>query len=174
MNIENNELILNDIESRRAFLFTLEWLLALMERYSSPLKFGLVHIEFGSNHELGEAVGVHEAFKQLASLTASLTNTFRKTDIIARDVTDFWVIVPYTTDVEKINDKILRIFQTAKHQGLNVVDREISIFELPLTSTKTQNIPTHALEFLEYLKENKQHFASHVFRLSANAECIFS
>jgi hypothetical protein len=170
LDAENNQLILNDIESRRVFLFTLEWLLALMERYTSPLQFGLVHIEFGSHHELGEAVGVHEAFKQLASLTASLTNAFRKTDIVARDATDFWVIVPYTNDVENINEKILDIFETAKHHGLKVVDREISIFELPLNADKTSNIPSHALEFLAYLKEHRQQLARHSFRLSANVE----
>jgi hypothetical protein len=169
MNTENNKLILNDIESRRVFLFTLEWLLALMGRYSSPLHFGLAYIKLGNNHELGETFGALEAFKQLASLTASLTSTFRKTDLVARDFTDFWVIVPYTTDAEKINNKILGILQEAEHNGLNVVDREISIFELPLTSTEALNIPTNAIEFLEYLKENKQQFASYVFRLSANA-----
>lgn len=170
MNIEYNELMVNDIESRRAFLFTLEWLLALMKRYSSPLQFGLVHIEYGSNHELGETFGVHEVFKQLASLTASLTSAFRKTDIVGRDVTDFWVIVPYTAENEKLHDKIFSVLQDAKHKGLNVVDREISIFSLPLASTATeaQDAPVEALKFLEYLKENKQHFASHVFRLSAS------
>lgn len=82
--------------------------------------------------------------------------------------------MPYATDVEKINDKILDIFQAAKHQGLKVVDREIYIFELPLTINKTSNIPSHALEFLEYLKEHKQQLASHVFRLSANVDGMHS
>ena len=49
MNIENNKLVMSDIESRRAFLFTLEWLLALLKRYKNSLQFGLVHIEFGTN-----------------------------------------------------------------------------------------------------------------------------
>lgn len=169
MNTENNELILSDIESRRVFLFTLEWLLALMKRYSTPLHFGLVYIKFGNNHEIGEIFGINEAFKQLTSLTSSLTATFRKTDLITRDFTDFWVIVPYAADAEKINDKILSILQEAEHHCLNVVDREISIFELPFTSVEAPNIPTAAIEFLEYLKENKQQFARYVFRLPARA-----
>jgi hypothetical protein len=138
-----------------------------MERYSSPLHFGLVHIKLGDNHELAETVGINEAFKQLTALTMSLTATFRKTDLVARDFTDFWVIVPYTKDAERINDKILDIFQEAESHSLNAVDREVSIFELPLTSTKVQNMPTTALEFLGYLKENKQSLATHTFRLSA-------
>jgi hypothetical protein len=167
MSIESNELVANDIESRRAFLFTLEWLLALHERYSCPLHFGLVHIKLGDNHELAETVGINEAFKQLTALTMSLAATFRKTDLVARDFTDFWVIVPYTKDAEKINNKILNIFQEAESHGLNAVDREVSVFELPLISTQTQKRPTNALEFLGYLKENKQALASHTFRLSA-------
>lgn len=174
IDIENNELLMKDIESRRAFLFTLEWLLALLKRYSSSLQFGLVHIELGSNHELGETFGVQEAFKQLALLSMSLTNDFRKTDIITRDVTSFWVIVPYTSDSEKIHDKILNIFQTTKHKDLNVIDREISIFELPLRSAEALNAPSNALEFLEYLKENKRQLASDIFKLSANAEFVYS
>jgi hypothetical protein len=168
MNTENNKLILNGIESHRVFLFTLEWLLALMARYSSTLPFDLVYIKLGNNHELGETFGALEALNQLSSFTSSLTSAFRKTDLVTRDFTDFWVIAPYTADSEKINDKILGVIQEATHHCLNVVDLEISIFEFPLTSIEALNIPTSAIEFLEYLKENKQQFASHVFRLSAN------
>ncbi len=168
MNIEYNELMVTDIESRRAFAFTLEWLLAIMKRYSSPLQFGLVHIDYGSNNELAETLGMREVFKQLASLTVSLKSAFRKTDIVTREVTDFWVIVPYIAENEKLYDKIVGILHDAKHKGLNIVDREISIFLMPLLPATAENAPEEALKFLEYLKENKQLLASHVFMLTAN------
>lgn len=175
MNIENNKLVMSDIESRRAFLFTLEWLLALLKRYKNSLQFGLVHIEFGTNHELAEAIGVQEAFKRLAMLTTSFSSTFRKTDIVARDAKDFWVIVPYVSDSEKIHDKILAIFDLEQHHDLNTVDREISIFSLPLVATTLDTtesgadaVPTTALEFLGYLKENRKRLASSVIKLSAD------
>lgn len=173
-NDNNNALIKKEIESRRAFLFTLEWLLALLNRYSSSIQFDLVHIELGSDHELGEAFGVQEAFKQLALLTTSLTNDFRKTDIITRNVTDYWIIVPYDSNREQIQTKIVDIFNASKHQDLNIINREISIFSLPLASSETITNLTSAIEFLEYLKANKKELASKKFTLSANYEFINS
>jgi hypothetical protein len=170
----NNTLIKKEIESRRAFLFTLEWLLALLNRYSSSIQFDLVHIELGSDHELGEAFGVQEAFKQLALLTTSLTNDFRKTDIMTRNVTDYWIIVPYDSNREQIQTKIIDILNTSKHKDLNIINREISIFSLPLASSVAITNITSAIEFLEYLKANKKQLASQRFTLSANYEFINS
>ena len=170
----NNALIKKEIESRRAFLFTLEWLLALLNRYSSSIQFDLVHIELGSEHELGEAFGVQEAFKQLALLTTSLTNDFRKTDIMTRNVTDYWIIVPYDSNREQIQTKIVDIFNTSKHKDLNIINREISIFSLPLASSEAITNITSAIEFLEYLKANKKELASQKFTLSASYEFINS
>ena len=168
----NNVQIKKEIEARRAFLFTLEWLLALLNRYSSSIQFDLVHIELGSDHELGEAFGVQEAFKQLALLTTSLTNDFRKTDLIARHVTDYWIIVPYDSNREQIQTKIVDIFNATKHKDLNIINREISIFSLPLAKTDAITNLTSAIEFLEYLKTNKKELASKKFTLSANNEFI--
>ncbi len=170
----DNNLIKKEIQSRRAFLFTLEWLLALLNRYSSSIQFDLVHIELGSDHELGEAFGVQEAFKQLALLTTSLTNDFRKTDLIARHVTDYWIIVPYDSNREQIQNKIVDIFHASKHKDLNIINREISIFELPLAKSEAITNLTSAIEFLEYLKANKKELASKKFTLSANYEFINS
>ena len=170
----DNVLLKKEIESRRAFLFTLEWLLALLNRYSSSIQFDLVHIELGSDHELGEAFGAQEAFKQLALLTTSLTNDFRKTDIITRNVTDYWIIVPYDSNREQIQTKIVDIFQASKHKDLNIINREISIFSLPLDSSEAITNLTSATEFLEYLKENRKELASQTFKLSANYEFINS
>ena len=109
---------------------------------------------------------------------------FRVTDIVARNGTDFWVIAPYTYDEDKIYDKVIGIIGSAKHHGLNMVDREITIYPLPLASVEAKKAlihasvntpfkspveaPLKALEFLEYLKNNKQQFASHVFRVPAS------
>jgi hypothetical protein len=170
----SNALIKKEIESRRVFLFTLEWLLALLNRYSSSIQFDLVHIELGSDHELGEAFGVQEAFKQLALLTTSLTNDFRKTDIMTRHVTDYWIIVPYDSNREQIQTKIIDIFHASKHQELNIINREISIFSLPLASSEAMTNLTSAIEFLEYLKANKRALVSQIFTLSANYEFVDS
>ncbi len=168
----NNALIKKEIESRRVFLFTLEWLLALLNRYSSSIQFDLVHIELGSDHELGEAFGAQEAFKQLALLTTSLAQDFRKTDIMTRNVTDYWIIVPYDSNREQIQTKIVDIFHATKHKDLNIINREIAIFSLPLAASEAISNISSAIEFLEYLKANKKQLASQIFKLSADFEWI--
>lgn len=172
MEYDSNELLQREIESRRIFLFTLEWLLALLNRYASSIQFDLVHIELGSDHELGETFGVQEAFKQLALLTTSLTQDFRKTDVITRYVTDFWIIIPYDSNKERIQNKILDIFLKSKHHDLNLINREISIFSLPMTNSEAISSLTNGLEFLQYLKENKKRLADKTLKLSANFELM--
>lgn len=166
--INDNELIKKEIEARRVFLFTLEWLLALLNRYSSSIQFDLVHIELGSEHELGETFGAQEAFKQMALLTTSLNRDFRKTDIITRHVTDYWIIIPYDSNKEQIKTKIIDIFNTSTHSNLNLINREISIFSLPLATSDMITNLTSAIELLEYLKANKKTLASHIFTLAAS------
>lgn len=166
----SNEFLQKEIELRRTFLFTLEWLLALLNRYASSIQFDLVHIELGSDHELGETFGVQEAFTQLALLTTSLTQGFRKTDVITRYVTDFWIIIPYDSNKEQIQNKILEIFQKSKHHDLNLINREISIFSLPLKNSEGISALTNGLEFLEYLKAHKKQLADKTLKLSANLE----
>lgn len=160
-------MVRQDIEARTHFVHTLEWLIAVMHRYSSPIQFGLVHIAHGDKNELGETYGAQEAIRQLAGVTHSLKKAFRKTDLVARDGSDFWVIIPYTPATEKIYDKVLGILQAADHDGLRVVERETSIFSLPmnLTELNKESAQLTALEFLAHLKEHKLSYASHTFRL---------
>lgn len=163
-----NEDVINDIVALRTFIITLEWVMALMKRFSCPLQFDLVQIEYGSNNELSDTYGALDACHQLVKVTASLKKAFRETDIVARTGTTFWILAPYTYDDEKICDKILNIVQRADHHGLNIVDREISIYPLPISSVELTKLQNKALDLLEHLKLNKQGLASHTFRLPAN------
>lgn len=162
-------MILKDLEAKEHFVRTLEWIMAVIHRYASPIQFGLVHISHGSGNEISETYGAQEAVRQLVAVTESLRNAFRKTDLVARDGSDFWVIVPYTPATEKIYDKVVKILQDAQHDGLNIVDRETSIFSLPMDMDQLGVEPSKltALEFLTLLKENKLRYASHHFRLSS-------
>ncbi len=160
-------MILKDLEAKAHFVHTLEWIMAVIHRYSSPIQFGLVHITHGNGNEIGEKYGAQDAVRQLVAVTDSLRNAFRKTDLVARDGSDFWVIVPYTPATEKIYDKVVSILQNADHDGLRIVDRETSIFSLPMNLSELTKEPSKltALEFLTHLKENKHTYASHHFRL---------
>lgn len=160
-------MISEDIEARNNFLATLEWLMAVTVRYACPVEFGLIHIEYGGNNELGEVYGAQEAVKQLAEVTHHLKKTFRKTDLVARNGSDFWVIVPYAPPTEKLYDKVVEILGDVEHEGLLVVDPEISIFDLTdnMAELDKQFKELNALAFLEHLKENKKSFAKHMLCL---------
>lgn len=165
--MNENNLIEADLESRRKFLANFEWMMSVVERYDNPLQFGLVLIEYGEKHALGEACGAVRAIEQLAEVTESLKKAFRKTDIVGRYGANFWIIVPKASENEKVQNKILDILQEAKHQGLNVVNREISIFSLPSDTVKIKKDYQTPETFLDYLIENKKQFATHVFTLNA-------
>ncbi|HZW24665.1 MAG TPA: diguanylate cyclase [Gallionella sp.] len=160
-------MICKDIEAKANFVHTLEWIMAVMHRYSSPIQFGLVHIAHGNGNEIGETYGAQEALRQLVAVTNSLKNAFRKTDLVARDGSDFWVIIPYTPATEKIYDKVAQILQDAVHDSLRVVEREISIFSLPMNLTELGDDSNKltAQELLSHLKKNKHNYASHHFSL---------
>ncbi len=160
-------MIKEDIEARNTFLATLEWLMAVTERYSCPVEFGLVHIEYGEHNELGEAYGAQEAVRQLAEVALHLKKAFRKADLVARNGSDFWVVVPFAPSTEKLYDKVVEILESIEHQGLLVVNPEISVFNLTdkMAELDTQLKNLSALDLLEYLKEHKASLAQHRFCL---------
>ena len=158
----------NDVKLREAFLNTLDWLLLVVSRYSENFNFALVKITFGSKNELGDAYGAPEASKQLIAMTADLQKAFRKTDLIARNGTDFWVIFPYTPFSENIYEKIVTVMEEAHHDGLNIVDREIAIFTSPFDLSRQERPTLSANELLDYLKLHQTQFASHAFKFSAS------
>jgi GGDEF domain-containing protein len=161
-------MIKHDAESRETFLNTLDWLILVVERYKENFNFALVKIAYGNANELGETYGAPEASKQLVAMTADLQKAFRRTDLVARNGSDFWVIFPYTPFSENIYEKIVTVMEDAHHAGLNVVDREIAIFTSPFDTSLLQNAQPTAIELLDYLKTHQNQFASHVFRFLAN------
>lgn len=157
-----------DLEARDKFLFTLEWLLEVTKRHSGGLQFGLAHVNYESPKVLGETYGAQKASQKLDEVSHSLRSAFRKTDLVARDGADFWILVPFTPAEEKLLDKIKYIINTASQSGLQIVERDISIFLLPNDAAKLGENST-ALEFLAYLKKNHIALASNELSLPASA-----
>ncbi len=155
-----------DLEARDKFLFTLEWLLAVTKRHSGGLQFGLAHINFETPKILGETYGAQKAAQKLDEVSHSLRKAFRKTDLVARDGTDFWILVPFTPAEEKLVDKIKYIIEAASQSGLHIVERDISIFLLP-NDAATMDTSGSAVEFLAYLKKNHIALASNELSLPA-------
>ena len=155
-----------DIDAREKFLFTLEWLLAVTKRHTGGLQFGLAHINYETPRLLGETYGAQQAAHKLDEVSHSLRKAFRKSDLVARDGADFWILVPFTPTEEKLVDKIKYIVETASQGGLQIVERDISIFSLPNDAAHMDTDST-ALEFLAYLKKNHIALASQELSLPA-------
>lgn len=155
-----------DFDARDKFLFTLEWLLAVTKRYSGGLQFGLAHINYETSRILGETYGAQKAAQKLDEVSHSLRRAFRKTDLVAREGADFWILLPFAPSEEKLLDKIKYIIETASVSGLQIVERDISIFVLPNDAAKLDANST-ALEFLDYLKRNHIALASNEVSLPA-------
>jgi GGDEF domain-containing protein len=156
-----------DIEARDKFLFTLEWLLAVTKRHSGGMQFGIAHIDYNNPRILGETYGAKQAAQKLDEVSRSLRNSFRKSDLVARDGTDFWILVPFTPAEETLVDKIKYIVDTVSQGGLNIVKRDISFFVLPNDAADLDAKGT-AREFLSYLKENRMALSSHEVSLPAS------
>lgn len=169
-------MMIEDIESRNNFLATLEWLLAIAARYDRSIELGLIHIEYGHKNELGETYGAHEAVNQLAEMTRHLKQVFRKTDLVCRNGSDFWVIVPYTPSTEKLFDKVFEILGGMEHEGLRIVNPEIAVFDLTalIAAFVKQHREFNALDFIEHLRANKERFAESTFCLYPSANFAFT
>ncbi|MCK9202159.1 MAG: diguanylate cyclase [Gallionella sp.] len=141
-----------DIDASEKFLFTLEWLLAVKKRYSGQFDFALAHINYGHPSILGETYGAAIASQKLDEFSHALRKAFRKTDLVARYGVDFWILVPYTPVDEKLVDKIKYITETASQGGLQIVERDISIFALPHDLIATEE--SSAEDFLKRLKKD--------------------
>lgn len=142
-----------DIEACEKFLFTLEWLLAVKRRHPEPSEFALAHISHRHPAILGETYGAAIASRKLDEFSHALRRAFRKTDLVARYGTDFWILVPYTPASEKLVDKIKYITETASQSGLEIVERDISIF--PLSGSLVDPEKGYsAEEFLRHLKRD--------------------
>ncbi len=142
-----------DIEASEKFLFTLEWMLEVTKRYSEQFQFGLAYINFQQPRILGEAYGAQQASKKLDEISRTLRKAFRKTDLVARDVADFWILVPYSPPDESLADKIKYIVEAASQTGLQIVERDISIFSLSSDMIELCK-DCSVSEFLAYIKKN--------------------
>jgi len=146
-------------DAHEKFLFTLEWLLAVTRRYSGRLEFGLAHIDFENPEVLGDAYGAKQASHKLDEVLRSLRKAIRKTDLVARDGTDFWILLPHAPDEEKLVDRIREIVEIASQGGLQIVERDLSIFPFP-SDTSELGADFTAIEFLAHLKKNHSTLAS--------------
>ena len=146
----------DDLDALNRFVTILDWLLALQERHGEEaLKLGLIHVCFHDQQKLGEAYGARDAHQMLAQLAARLRETFRRSDLVARDGTDFWILTPYTSP-ESVTERTAILVEIASKEGLDIVDRDIGLYSLSGTKDLPSSATTSVGAFLAYLKENQK------------------
>ncbi len=119
-----------DSNAWEKFLYALDWVLAVQARHATDLRYSLVRIRFHDRKTLGDAYGARDAIDMLMRLAARLQHALRKTDLVARDGTDIWVLVPFVTH-DSVLAKVAQIVAIASADGLDIVDRDLSVFAIP-------------------------------------------
>jgi len=148
----------DDLEQFGKFIFTLEWLLEVVSRHQGNVQFDLVHIDFGNPRILGEAYGAQEASSKLSDVFNILRQNLRKTDLVARQGVDFWILMPCTPVNESLSEKLQYLIHIASQSGLEIVERDISIFSLN-QDFRDPRQTTDGEGFLAYLKKNHSRLA---------------
>lgn len=144
-----------DLDALDRFTTILEWLLTVRERRIELVDIVLIHVCFHDQQRLGDAYGASEAHQMLASLASRLRQAFRKSDLVAREGTDFWILIPYEVPAT-VTERVATLVELAAADGLNIVDRDIGYFSLNATSGEDDAAFTSASAFLEHLKQHEQ------------------
>ena len=74
---------------------------------------------------------------------------------MARDGTDFWILVPYTSP-DTVAQKVTQLVEMASDAGLDIVDRDVAVFSMPDPEIMQNMAFNSAGEFLAHLKANRQ------------------
>lgn len=144
-----------DLAAFERFTTILEWLLEVRERRIELVDIVLIHVCFHDQQRLGDAYGASEAHQMLAGLASRLRVACRKSDLVARDGTDFWILMPYEVPAT-VTERVATLVELAAADGLNIVDRDIGYFSLNATSGEDEQAFTSAAAFLAYLKQHEQ------------------
>lgn len=147
-------MVLDDINAKEKFLFHLEWLLALEQRYFHILQSGLVHIAYDPKDVQGLTFGAGDAANKLGEVMDCLKQAFRSTDLVMREGMSFWILTPFT-QLDPVMEKVRKVITTAPNNGLDIARSDIGIFlmrdhmkpDLPAFKT--------GAEFLAFLLKNQ-------------------
>jgi hypothetical protein len=167
VSIQGVPMLQEEIEAFTKFQLILEWLLPVSARYAGSVQFGLALIDFENPKILGETYGAQRTAQKLNEISCSLRTAFRKTDLVARNGTDFWILAPYTVASEKLSDKIKDIIDVTSRNGLDIVERDISIFSLA-DHAPVLSVDPSPQRFLSYLKHNHAQFSRKKAELPAS------
>ncbi|HEX6735457.1 MAG TPA: diguanylate cyclase [Azonexus sp.] len=144
-----------DLLAYDRFTTILEWLLAVRERRIEVVNIVLVHVCLHDQQRLGDTYGASEAHQMLSDLAEHLRQACRKSDLVARDGTDFWILVPYEVPAT-VAERVATLVEVAAYNGLNIVDRDIGYYSLTPADGEIGEVFTSGAAFLAHLKAHRQ------------------
>jgi hypothetical protein len=143
-----------DDQAWEKFLYVLDWLLALQARYAASLRHSLVCVRFHDEQTQIDTHGARITLNMVVSLAREIGQALRRTDLVARDGTTIWALIPFVTP-ETVLSKVAQIVDIAADQGLNIVDRDLSVFSVPDAGFLERLEFEGAREFLDLLADQK-------------------
>lgn len=122
-------MVLQDMYARERVLSHLEWLLALEHRYDHVLQTGLIHIAYDPSEVLGLSFDAADAAHQISQVLSCLRQSFRSTDLVARDGFSIWILTPFT-QFDPVMEKVRHVLAKAPENGLGIAKKHISVYLL--------------------------------------------
>ena len=112
------------------FVVVLDWVIS--QRPDSVYsRFGMFRIAFDQPEVLGSTFGASDAMRRLNEFGTILASTVRRTDLVARDLSVFWVLTPECNS-EIMGNRIREILIKVEEIGLDVVACTVDAYVFPL------------------------------------------
>lgn len=93
--------------------------------------FGLFRIAFENPQVLGSTFGASEAMRRLNQFGSMLSSTVRHTDLVARDLSVFWILTP-ECDAVIVSGRLREIVSKVEEIGLDVVQCSVGAHVFPI------------------------------------------
>ena len=98
---------------------------------SAYSRFGLFRIGFDNPEILGSTFGASDAMRRLNQFGKILAATVRRTDLVARDLSVFWILTPECNS-EIMGCRIKEILIKIEEIGLDVVNCTVDAHVFPI------------------------------------------
>jgi hypothetical protein len=132
----------------------LEWL-TCQRRESADAHFSLFRIGFENPDVLGSTFGAPDAMRRLNEFGSMLAATIRGTDLVARDLSVFWILTPECNS-DMVGCRLCEIVNGVQTFGLEVVDCSVGAYLFPLKDVDLAGVGTRKI--IDRLQAMPPHF----------------
>ena len=126
--------------------------------------FSLFRVGFENPQVLGSTFGAADAMRRLNHFGNMLAATVRLTDLVARDLSVFWILTP-ECNADLVGSRLSDIVNGVQNFGLDVVDCSVGAYLLPLKDVSLAG--TGSRKIIDRLQAMPPHFKFDSLRHSA-------